>query len=282
VHARQETLLTTLLFTKNSENLKLWRFPSRLRLHMHLRSPSPTMIRAIKPASLEQFRRLTTCVVASAIETFHVRLPNTGFADSSIRCIFEDQPSMIGYAATARMRSANPRMDATRTYDYYDRTDWWNDIRSIPAPRVVVIEDIDDPPGLGAFVGEVHANILLSLGCVGIVTNGAVRDLPDIRPTEFQMFAGHVSVSHAYAHVFDFGGKVEVGGLQVQPGDLIHGDCHGVQTIPFEIADRIPAAAREIRHRRQQLVGLRRSTDFSLEKLRQAIRDTAVPLQEPK
>lgn len=238
--------------------------------------------RMIKPGQLEQFRRLSTCLVASAIETFHVRLPNTGFADSSLRCIFEDQPAMIGYAATARMRSSNPRMETTKTYDYYDRTDWWNNILSIPAPRVVVIEDVDEPAGLGAFVGEVHANILLSLGCIGIVTNGAVRDLPDIRPTEFQMFAGNVSVSHAYSHIFDFGGRVEVGGLQVHPGDLIHGDCHGVQTIPLEIADKVPAAAREIRQRRHQLVGLRRSADFTLEKLRQVIRDTATMPRESR
>jgi regulator of RNase E activity RraA len=236
-------------------------------------------IRTLKPAQLEQFRRLSTCLVASAIETFRVRLPNTGFADSSIRCIFEDQPAMAAYAVTARLRSSNPRMEAGKSYDYYDRTDWWNAILTIPAPRVVVIEDVDDPSGLGAFVGEVHANILLALGCVGIVTNGAVRDIPDIRPTEFQMFAGNVSVSHAYAHIFDFGGAVEVGGMKVQPGDLIHGDCHGVQTVPLEIADKVPDAAREIRQRRQQLIALRRSADFTLEKLRQAIRDTALDHQ---
>ncbi len=240
------------------------------------------MIRALKPSQLEQFRRLTTCLVASAIETFRVRLPNTGFADSSIRCMFPDQPAMAGYATTARLRSSNPRMEATKSYDYYDRTDWWNNILTIPAPRVVIIEDVDNPPGLGAFVGEVHANILLALGCVGIVTNGAVRDLPDIQPTEFQLFAGNVSVSHAYSHIFDFGTPVQVGGLTVHPGDLIHADRHGVQTVPHEIADKVPAAARDIRQRRQDLVGLRRSTGFTLEKLRQAIRDTAFASQESK
>ncbi len=238
--------------------------------------------RALKPAQLEQFRRLSTCLVASAIETFRVRLPNTGFANSSIKCIFRDQPAMAGYAATARMRSSNPRMEPGKSYDYYDRTDWWNNILTIPAPRVVVIEDVDTPPGLGAFVGEVHANILLALGCIGIVTNGAVRDLPDIQATEFQMFAGNVSVSHAYSHIFDFGGVVEVGGLTVRPGDLIHGDCHGIQTVPNEIADKIPNAAREVRQRRQDLVGLRRSAGFTLDKLRQAIRDAAVDHQLAK
>ena len=240
------------------------------------------MTKVLKPAQLEQFRGLSTCLVASAIETFHARLPNTGYADSSIRCIFEDQPAMIGYAATARIRSSSPPMEPNKSFDYYDRTDWWNNILTIPVPRVVVIEDVDDPPGRGAFIGEVHANILLSLGCVGLVTNGAVRDLGDIRPTEFQMFAGNVSVSHAFAHLFDFGGAVEVGGLKIRPGELIHGDCHGVQTIPLEIADKVPEVAREIRQRRQHLIGLRRSADFTLERLRQAIRETAPNPTVPK
>jgi 4-hydroxy-4-methyl-2-oxoglutarate aldolase len=245
--------------------------------------------KVLKLSQLEQFRRLTTCLVASAIETFHERLPNTGFADSSIRCIYEDRPPMIGYAATARIRSAMPPMEPNKSFDYYDRMDWWKNILTIPAPRVVVIEDVDNPPGLGAFIGEVHANILLSLGCVGVVTNGAVRDLPDIRPTEFHMFAGNVSVSHAYAHLFDYGGAVQVGGLKVQPGDLIHGDCHGFQTVPMDIADKVPDVARQIRQRRQTLIGLRRTADFSLEHLRQAIQDTASVsspsksnLEEPK
>lgn len=156
---------------------------------------------------------------------------------------------------------------------YYERTDWWNHILSIPSPRVVVIEDVDKPAGLGAFIGEVNANILLALGCVGMVTNGSVRDLDNVELTRLQMFAGSVSVSHAYAHVFDFGSPVEVGGLKIRPGDLIHGDRHGVQTIPLEIAESVPAAAHEIQQSRQRLIGLCRAGDFSLEKLRKAIQE---------
>ncbi len=236
----------------------------------------------LSAAQLEQFRRWSTCVVASAIETFRVRLPNTGFADSSIRCIFPDQPPVIGYAATAKIRTSNPPMEQRTRFDYYDRADWWKNILSIPAPRIVVIEDVDNPPGLGAFIGEVHANILLSLGCTAVVTNGAVRDLMDIHHTEFQMFAGNVSVSHAYAHLYDFGTEVSVGGMSVKPGDLIHGDLHGVQTVPLEIADRIPDAARRVRQRRNQLLALRRSAEFSIEKLRETIRETAVAQENSK
>jgi 4-hydroxy-4-methyl-2-oxoglutarate aldolase len=225
----------------------------------------------LPPALLDQLGRLSTCVVASTIETFGVRLRNVGFADSSIRCIFEGFPPVVGYAATARIRTTDPPMEG---HSYYERTDWWNHILTIPAPRVVVIEDMDSPPGLGAFVGEVHANILLALGCVGLVTNGAVRDVPGVRSAGFQMFARNVSVSHAYAHVFDFGGAVEVGHLKVSPGDLIHADRHGVHMIPGEIAGQIPLAAQEIQEKRNRLIGLCRSPDFSVEKLREAIRQT--------
>ncbi|MGB2590889.1 MAG: RraA family protein [Candidatus Acidiferrum sp.] len=227
--------------------------------------------RLLSPASLEQLRRLSTCVVASTVETFRVRLPNTGFADSSIHCIFKDRLPTVGYAATARIRSTSPPMEG-RGY-YYERTDWWNHILSIPAPRVVVIEDVDTPAGLGAFIGEVNANILLALGCAGLVTNGSVRDLEQVRLTGLQMFAGSVSVSHAYAHVFDFGCPVEIGGLKIQPGDLIHGDRHGVQTVPLEIAEKVPAEAHNILHRRQRLIGICRASNFSVEKLRKAIQE---------
>lgn len=222
----------------------------------------------LTPAQLEQLRRFSTCAVASAIETFGVRLPNAGFTNSTVRCLFPDHPPVVGYAATARIRTSQPPMEGR---SYYFRTEWWNDILRVPAPRIVVIEDLDQPPGLGAFVGEVHANILRALGSVALVTNGSVRDIPQIEATGFQLFAGNVSVSHAFAHVFEFAGSVQVGGLRVNPGDLIHADCHGVQTVPMEIAAQIPARAEEILKRREFFINLCRSSGFSLENLRGAM-----------
>ena len=230
-----------------------------------------TKANPLTPAQLDELRQLSTAVTASAIETFGVRLRNTGFADSRIGCVFKEASPVVGYAATARIRSAEPPMEK-HSYFYYDRADWWNHILTIPAPRIVVIEDIDERPGLGAFVGAVHAQILQALGCVALATNGSVRDLPEIRSTGFQLFASNVAVSHAYAHVFDFGGKVRVGGLDVVPGDLIQGDLHGVQTIPLEIAEKVPAAAREILNRRKRLADLCRSKDFSVKKLEEIMK----------
>ncbi|MGC2068112.1 MAG: RraA family protein, partial [Candidatus Acidiferrales bacterium] len=219
----------------------------------------------LPPACLEQLRTLSGCVVASAIEPFGVRLRNKGFTDSRLRCIFDDLPPIVGYAVTARIRTSDPPMEG---HSFYDHRDWWDSLLTTPAPRVVVIEDMDKEPGLGAFIGEVHANILRALGCVGLVTNGAVRDLPQVNRINFQMFAGNVSLSHAYSHVFDFGRTVEIAGLAVRPGDLIHGDLHGVQTVPLEIAQDVPARALKILERRQNLISYCKSDAFSLPNLR--------------
>jgi len=221
----------------------------------------------------EQFaalRRLDTCVVSNAIETFEVRLRNAGFADSRIRCMFEDFPPMVGYAATARLRSGEPPV-AGRTY--MDRTDWWNSILQVPPPRIVVLEDLDKPPGLGAFLGDMHAAILRALGCVGYVTDGAVRELPRVKALGLHLFAGNVAVSHAYAHLFDFGSKVKVGGLEVNPGDLLHGDRHGLLTVPKEIVSEIPAIAAKLQQAEQRVIDFCRSEEFSVDRLWQVLKE---------
>ncbi|MGA2645094.1 MAG: RraA family protein [Candidatus Sulfotelmatobacter sp.] len=213
---------------------------------------------------LQALRQFGTCMVANAIESFNVRLRNTGFADASIRCMFQDAPPMVGYAATARLRSGEPPIVGG---SFRDRADFWNSILEIPTPRVLVLEDMDRPPGRGAFVGEMHAAILKALGCVGYVTNGAVRELPAVRAMGVQLFAGNVAVSHAYAHIFEIGKVIGVGGMEVRPGDLLHGDQHGVLTVPAEIASRVPAAADRLKKLEKRVIDLCRSPDFSVAKL---------------
>ena len=213
---------------------------------------------------LDALRQFDTCMISNAIETFDARLRNTGFADASIRCMFKDAPPMVGYAATARLRSGEPPMVGGT---FRDRADFWNSILEIPAPRILVLEDMDEPPGRGAFVGDMHAAILKALGCIGYLTNGAVRELPAVRTMGIQLFAGSVAVSHAYAHIFDIGAKVKVGGMEVRPGELLHGDRHGVLTVPAQIAARIPGAAAELQRAERKVIDFCRSSAFSVAKL---------------
>jgi 4-hydroxy-4-methyl-2-oxoglutarate aldolase len=222
----------------------------------------------LTPEQLEALRRLDACTLANAIETFQERLRNEGFVDRTVHCLFPRLQPMLGYAATIKIRGSAP---PTVAEPYPDRTDWWDYVLSVPAPRVVVVQDVATRPGLGSLVGAVHMSILQALHCAGVVTNGSVRDIPAAESAGFHFFAGSVSVSHTYVHIVEIGQPVEMGGLKIRSGDLLHGDLHGVQSIPLDIAGRIPAAAAQIIAKEQQIIALCRAPDFSLERLRAAV-----------
>ena len=222
------------------------------------------------PVSLDSLRALDGASIANAIETFDVRLRNEGFADASIRCLLRELPPAVGYAVTARIRCSSPPPVG---HHYHDRTDWWNYIVSVPAPRFVVVQDLDERPGLGAFVGAVHANILRALGCEAYATNGSVRDVTTVKDSvRIQMFATGVAVSHAFAHIVDFGGPVEIGGLKVESGDLLFGDADGVQAVPMSLADALPAVVADMKLKEQAVVQFCRSREFSIDGLRTLVR----------
>ena len=226
---------------------------------------------ALTDEQLQALRTLDACTLANTIETFNERLRNEGFVNHTVRSLFPELSPMVGYAATVKIRGSNP---PTTSGIYADRTDWWDYLVSLPGPRVVVVEDTAAQPGLCSLVGEVHMSILQALHCVGVVTNGAVRDIPAARSAGFHYFAGSVSVSHGYVHIVEFGQPVKIGGLTIRSGDLLHGDLHGVQSVPIGIAHLIPEAAARIMAREQMLIALCHSPDFSLEKLRAFLAQT--------
>jgi regulator of RNase E activity RraA len=224
----------------------------------------------LTPAVIDQFRRLDTCAVSNAVETLGVRLRNEGFTDRRIHCLFDDLPPVLGYAVTATIRCSTPPPVG---HQYADRTDWWNAILAMPGPRVVVVQDVDDRPGLGAFVGEVHANILRALGCVAYVTNGTVRDLPAVRDAGLQAFASGTTPSHAFVHIVGFGSPVEIGGLPIAPGDLLFGDRHGIVSVPPASALDILQIAADMNARERQVIEHCRASDFSVDILRGLVAD---------
>lgn len=218
---------------------------------------------------LREIERLDTCLVSNAIERLKVRLRNEGSVrGTALRCLFPDFAPMLGYAATGRIRTTTPPVHGRC---YHENMNWWRYLASIPEPRIMVLQDVDERPGSGAVVGELHAAIGLALNCVGFVTNGAVRDLPAVEALGFHLFAGNVAVTHQYAHVSEYGTPVEIGGWTISPGDLIHGDRHGVHTIPLSIAAEIPEMAERIRCEERELTEFCRSRRFSLQALDQKL-----------
>lgn len=220
-------------------------------------------------AQLDAIQQFDTCTIANAIEQFRVRLRNEGYTRPGLQCVTKGASRLLGYAATSRVRSSDPPITGE---SYIDRTDWWDAIERVPAPRIAVIQDVDPTPGGGAWVGEIHAAILKALHCAGVITNGAVRDLPAVSKLGFPMFAPFVAVSHAYMHPVDYGQPVEIFGLQIRAGDLLYADCHGVVSVPVEIAAEIPEVAARLRSKEQRIVQVCMSPDFSKQKLLNAIR----------
>lgn len=219
-------------------------------------APDPEQIAALK--------RLSSPTIANAIETFKIRPREAGNLSSEIRALFPELGPIVGYAVTALIRAERGPVEGHRASTFA----YWDYVLSIPAPRVVVVHDLDDPRGQGAQWGEVQANIHKALGCAGVVTDGSVRDLDEVRVLGFQFCAAHISVSHANVHMVDFGIPVKVGEVWIQPGDLIHADQHGAVTIPSEIVDRIPDAAARIEEEERRIIDVCRSPEFSVDRLK--------------
>ncbi len=177
-----------------------------------------------------------------------------------------DFACVVGYAVTVRVKTSNPPVLGR---SFLSDHDWWPAIESWPKPRILAIQDIDSTPGLGASVGQVAAAILQALNCVGVVTNGAVRDLRAVADMGLPLFACHVSPSHAYAHAVDHFQPVEICGLAIRSGDVLMADCHGVVSIPLELVPSLPRIANDLLHRKRRIIDFCRSSEFSLEKLRE-------------
>jgi 4-hydroxy-4-methyl-2-oxoglutarate aldolase len=220
------------------------------------------MTQYLTQEELEAIRKWPTPAVSNGIELFNIRPRNEGFMLSDVQSAFPEKEPMIGYAVTAVITADTSEGRRIKPQD------WWEELLKIPAPRVVVIHDVDRPV-VGSFWGEVNANIHKALGCVGTVTDGSVRDLDEVNEAEFQFFSSCVTVSHAYVHLVEIGVPVKVGGMTVKPGDLLLGDKHGVISIPMEIGRDVPKACQMVEDWERPVINYCKSKEFTLDGLKQ-------------
>lgn len=190
---------------------------------------------------LSRLAKFDTPTICNIIELFDVRPRNVGYMDGRIQSNFPEFPPMVGYAATASFRSDAP----PRGGDAYGSIQaQLEQFAKLPGPAVVVFQDLDDPP-VSAVFGEVMCSTYKAYGSAGLVTNGAGRDLLQVKAIHYPVFTGSTICSHGYCHMLHLGLPVRVGGLMVNTGDLLHGDANGVTNIPPEIANEIPDVATE-------------------------------------
>lgn len=226
------------------------------------------MIPPITPQQLEALATLSTPTVANAIESFKIRLRNEGYINNAALNQLPKAQPMVGYAVTIKMRTDGPPPKGST---YPNRSDWWDMIASLPSPKIMVIQDADKYIGVGSLAGEVHGAIFKALGCIGIVTNGAVRDLDALQAMNLHVYSGHLSPSHAYAHIIDVGEPVELFGHTIRSGDLLHGDRHGIVNIPHYIAENVHGAALKMLQHERRIIDFCSAENFSIGKLRELV-----------
>lgn len=214
----------------------------------------------------EHLRRFDSPTIANALEVARGQRTITGFTRRTLIAAFPQLPPIVGFARTVTIRSSTPYDPAVRRKNqlaYYEH------LAQAPQPTVSVVQDIDSQPGLGAFWGEVNTHIHWGLGCVGAVTNGSMRDLDAMHP-QFQCLAASLSPSHAWVQVVDIGKQVDVFGMVVSDGEIVHADRHGAIVIPRELLDKLPAAIDLMARREKELLDAARKPGFSVAALRQA------------
>jgi regulator of RNase E activity RraA len=214
----------------------------------------------------EHLRRFDTPTLANALEIARGQRTITGFTRQTLISAFSQLPPIVGFARTVTIRSSTPYDPAVRRKNqlaYYEY------LAQPQQPTVSIVQDIDSQPGMGAFWGEVNTHIHWGLGCVGAVTNGSMRDLDAMHP-HFQCLAASLSPSHAWVQVVDIGKQVDVFGMVVSDGEIIHADRHGAIVIPRELLDKLPAAIDLMARREKELLDAARKPGFSMATLQQA------------
>ena len=225
-----------------------------------------------QPLSETEFaalRALDTPTVCNALEITSPECRATGFTVTPLVCARPNLPPIVGYARTATLRSMRPAAPGVA-----DRIAYYDYVAGGQGPTITIIEDIDDQAGFGAFWGEVNTNIHKAIGCIGVITNGSIRDLPDCAEG-FQLLAGNIGPSHAHVHIVDFGKPVTINGMKVQSGDLIHADQHGAVIIPHDAARDIPAAAAKIVEREAIVLAACKAPGSGIESVKAALAKAA-------
>jgi 4-hydroxy-4-methyl-2-oxoglutarate aldolase len=215
---------------------------------------------SLSQEQLDQLRKIDSPTIANAIEYFNVRPRVAGYCGANVRCLTPDLGTMLGFAVTCRGDST------TEDKDRREHTELYRAIVAVqPLPAIVVIGDDGDPNkiDLSCHAGEMMSTTMKRVGAVGLVTNGGLRDIREIKALGgFHYFGRGLVVAHGRPSIYDVGATVNIDGMQVQPGDLLHGDENGITVIPAEIASQVIAKALEHREMEQQRLQEIQSEDF--------------------
>ncbi|MEP4558949.1 RraA family protein [Cobetia amphilecti] len=219
----------------------------------------------LSPTLLETLRRFDTPTVANALDLVRGTRSAEGFTRRPLVAADPHAASLVGYARCARIRALTPPEEEAAVIRER-RLAYYRYVADSPADSLMVIEDEDGEDAVGAYWGEVNTCLHKRLGVNGVLTNGVIRDLDDLEPG-FTVLGGRVGPSHAYVRVTAVDEPVEVFGMRVAPGDLLHADRHGAVRLTVEEAKALPEAIERIVGAERELLASARAPDFNFDKL---------------
>lgn len=209
---------------------------------------------------LDWLRGVDSPTIANAIEPFKVRDRAEGFIGGAVRCMFPDLGAMLGYALTVTMTS---KLGPPPSREGYWKM--WRALEQAPKPAVVAVQDVSGAPTRCAYFGEVMATLAKRLGAIGIVSDGGVRDVDEVRGMGMHYFAPYAVVSHGNFDIVDVNIPITLDGQTVNPGDLLHGDANGIVIVPPELVEKLPDEVEKIRAREKSFIDFIRGDQFTLE-----------------
>ena len=216
---------------------------------------------------IDYFKTVDSPTLVNAIELLRVRPNERGFTPVDIRCLFPELGRMCGYAVTAQVETVT-QMEPF-TIDTFLQL--YKAVEKAPKPAVVVLQEIGGYRDYAAHCGEVMATFFTRLGAVGLVSDCAVRDLPEVRRMGFQFFARGAVASHANFRISQVDVPVQICGMVVKPNDLIHADENGVITVPQVEREKLEQAVETIRARERAVMDFVRGSEFHLDGLRKVV-----------
>ena len=211
---------------------------------------------------INDLKAIDTPTVANAVETHDSRLNTEGFMGWDIKCQFPDLGVMVGQAVTATLNTTTTGKEKSRS--------GWHDclkaIDAMPVPAVIVAKDIGPRPRHGCHFGDGMATVAKKVGSIGLVTDGGVRDVETVHEMGFQMFSVGLVPAHGNFGLDETNVPVEVGGVLVNVGDVVHADMNGVVVFPIELADHVIEEAKKVTTRESEMMDWVNSSEFSLDK----------------
>lgn len=216
---------------------------------------------------IEYLKSVDTPTLINAIELLKVRPNERGYTPVEIRCLFPEFGRMCGYAVTAQVESVTQM----EPFDLQTFIDLYKALEEAPKPAVIALQEIGGFADYAAHCGEVMATFLTRLGAVGLVSDCGVRDLPEVRRLGFHYFARGAVPSHSNYRIVRSNVPVQIRGMVVRPGELIHADENGVITVPNVELEQIQRAVNTIRTNEQKVMSFVRSEEFELEKFKNLV-----------